>query len=133
MIKSPLDQGGFFVNSKLIGYDIVGSYANVDGATARARVIHALDVDTKGSDLYKVAFVEFLEGSSFTAGATLESTYPSEIHTIEAATAGVPEGQEEKYQGHKQFLDVENAQVFNQKEFLKACEAMGITHRLNNA
>ena len=83
-------------NSKLIGYDIVGSYANVDGATARARVIHALDVDTKGSDLYKIAFVEFLEGSSFKAGAILESTYPSEIHTIEAATAGVPEGQEEE-------------------------------------
>ena len=58
---------------------------------------------------------------------------PNDYSWRYAKLADVPEGQEEKYQGHKQFLDVENAQVFNQKEFLKACEAMGITHRLNNA
>ena len=50
-----------------------------------------------------------------------------------AKVADVPEGQEENYKGHKQFLDVENAEIFNSKEFLKACESMGITQRLNNA
>ncbi len=50
-----------------------------------------------------------------------------------AKLADVPEGQEENYKGHKQFLDVENAEIFNSKEFLKACESMGITQRLNNA
>lgn len=68
-----------------------------------------------------------------TLGMIYPEGTPNDYSWRYAKLADVPEGQEEKYQGHKQFLDVENAQIFNQKEFLKACEAMGITHRLNNA
>ena len=67
-----------------------------------------------------------------TLGMIYPEGTPNDYSWRYAKLADVPEGQEEAYQGHKQFLDVENAQIFNQKEFLKACEAMGITHRLNN-
>ena len=67
-----------------------------------------------------------------TLGMIYPEGTPNDYSWRYAKLADVPEGQEEAYQGHKQFLDVENAQIFNQKDFLKACEAMGITHRLNN-
>jgi hypothetical protein len=38
----------------------------------------------------------------------------------------VPEGKEADYNGHKQYLDVENARTFKKEEFLDACVSMGI-------
>jgi Zn ribbon nucleic-acid-binding protein len=43
-----------------------------------------------------------------------------------AKVVDVPEGKEADYNGHKQYLDVENARTFKKEEFLDACVAMGI-------
>ena len=41
------------------------------------------------------------------------------------------EKKDEKYQGHDQILDVEDAQTFGQYEFLDACKMMGIIKELD--
>ena len=41
------------------------------------------------------------------------------------------EKKDEKYQGHDQILDVENAETFGQYEFLEACQKMGIIKELD--
>ena len=43
-----------------------------------------------------------------------------------AKVVDVPEGKEANYNGHKQYLDVENASTFKKEEFLDACVSMGI-------
>lgn len=40
------------------------------------------------------------------------------------------EQQDPQYEGHEQTLDVENAEVFGQHEFLEACREMGIVKDL---
>ena len=51
-----------------------------------------------------------------TLGMIYPEGTPNDYSWRYAKLADVPEGQEEAYQGHKQFLDVENAQIFNQKD-----------------
>ena len=41
------------------------------------------------------------------------------------------EKKDDKYQGHDQILDVENAETFGQYEFLEACQKMGIIKELD--
>jgi len=41
------------------------------------------------------------------------------------------EKKDEKYKGHDQMLDVENAETFGQYEFLEACQKMGIIKELD--
>lgn len=43
-----------------------------------------------------------------------------------AKVIDVPEGKEADYNGHKQYLDVENARTFNKNDFIDACVSMGI-------
>ena len=76
--------------SKLIGYDLTGTGA--DGLTARAKVIHAITGDIAGEDNFNILFLEFVRGSSFTAGSILDSSYPSEIYKVQSATAGAAIG-----------------------------------------
>lgn len=76
----------------LIGYDIVGENANIDGATARARVVHAIGTDTNYvDDNFNILFLEYLEGSELSTegnGAVLESSYTSETVKVSVATGG---------------------------------------------
>ncbi len=44
-----------------------------------------------------------------------------------AKVVEIPEEERHKYNNYDQRLDVENAQVYGQYEFLEACKAMGIT------
>ena len=44
-----------------------------------------------------------------------------------AEVVEIPEEERHKYNNYDQRLDVENAQVYEQYEFLEACKAMGIT------
>ena len=41
------------------------------------------------------------------------------------------EKKDDKYKGHDQILDVENAETFGQYEFLEACQKMGIIKELD--
>lgn len=50
-----------------------------------------------------------------------------------ARVVDIPEEERPIYDNHVKRLDVENAMTFERDEFLKACEEMGITQRLNNA
>jgi len=49
-----------------------------------------------------------------------------------AKVVDIPEEERAIYDNHTKRLDVENAMSFKKDEFLKACETMGITQRLNN-
>ncbi|HIJ11186.1 TPA: DUF4815 domain-containing protein, partial [Candidatus Woesearchaeota archaeon] len=72
--------------TKLVGYDLTGTGS--DGNASRARVVNAIDEDSNGEDNYKILFVEYMRGSDFGEGEILDSTIPSEILTVQAATAG---------------------------------------------
>ena len=45
-----------------------------------------------------------------------------------AKVIDVPEGKGADYNGHKQYLDVENASTWKKEEFLDACVSMGIVN-----
>ena len=47
-----------------------------------------------------------------------------------AKLVDIPEEEQSKYDNYSQRLDVENAQTFDQDEFMKACKAMGITKEI---
>ena len=47
-----------------------------------------------------------------------------------AKVVEIPEGEREKYQGHKHSLDVENASIYNKHEFIEACREMGIVEEI---
>ena len=49
-----------------------------------------------------------------------------------AKVVDIPEEEQPKYDNHTKRLDVENALTFDKNQFIKACEAMGITRNLNN-
>ena len=49
-----------------------------------------------------------------------------------AKVVDIPEDEQPEYDNHTKRLDVENALTFGKNEFIKACEAMGITRNLNN-
>ena len=53
-------------------------------------------------------------------------------HWRYAKLVEIPEEDREKYGGYEKRLDVENAEMFKQNEFLKACEAMGISKNLKD-
>ncbi len=53
-------------------------------------------------------------------------------HWRYARLVEIPEEDREKYGGYEKRLDVENAEMFKQNEFLKACEAMGISKNLKD-
>ena len=72
--------------TKLVGYDLTGTGS--DGNVSRARVVSAINEDSNGEDNYKILFVEYMRGSDFGAGEVLDSAIPSEILTVQAATAG---------------------------------------------
>ena len=59
--------------NQLIGFDIKQTSVTAGVEDTRARVIHALDEGVGGNDPYKILFVEFVQGSSFLAGTTVES------------------------------------------------------------
>ena len=71
--------------TKLIGYDLTGTGS--DGITARAKVVHGIGVDSKGTDESNILFIEFLEGSEFPQGALLDSSFPAELHKVKTGTA----------------------------------------------
>ena len=48
-----------------------------------------------------------------------------------AKVVDIPEEEQSNYDNYSQRLDVENAQTFHQQDFIKACEEMGITRKLN--
>ena len=48
-----------------------------------------------------------------------------------AKVVDIPEEEQSNYDNYSQRLDVENAQIFHQQDFIKACEEMGITRKLN--
>ena len=47
-----------------------------------------------------------------------------------AKLVDIPEEEQSKYDNYSQRLDVENAQTFDQDDFMKACKAMGITKEI---
>ena len=49
-----------------------------------------------------------------------------------ARVVDIPEEEQAKYNNYSQRLDVENAETFEQKNFIGACKAMGITERIDN-
>tara|TARA_B100000287_G_scaffold185564_1_gene175464 strand:- start:582 stop:1031 length:450 start_codon:yes stop_codon:yes gene_type:complete len=49
-----------------------------------------------------------------------------------AKVVDIPEEERSKYNNYSQRLDVENAETFGQDDFLKACEAMGVTKDMNS-
>ena len=58
-------------------------------------------------------------------GDDLDITWGSYVWRY-AKVVDVPEDKEADYNGHKQYLDVENAYTFKKEEFLDACVSMGI-------
>ena len=68
--------------NQLIGFDIKQPSATAGVEDTRARVIHALDEGVGGNDPYKILFVEFVQGSSFLAGTTVESLNPEDLEAI---------------------------------------------------
>ena len=49
-----------------------------------------------------------------------------------AKVVDIPEEERANYNNYSQRLDVENAETFEQNNFMGACKAMGITERINN-
>tara|TARA_R100001377_G_scaffold81242_1_gene60651 strand:- start:2 stop:448 length:447 start_codon:yes stop_codon:yes gene_type:complete len=49
-----------------------------------------------------------------------------------AKLVDIPEEERVNYDNYSQRLDVDNAETFNQNEFIKACKAMGITKDMSN-
>ena len=49
-----------------------------------------------------------------------------------AKVVDIPESDKDKYDGHEKRLDVENAETFEQHNFMGACKAMGITKDMSN-
>jgi len=47
-----------------------------------------------------------------------------------AKVIDIPENEKEKYNGHDKRLDVDNAETFDQNNFMGACRSMGITERI---
>ena len=50
-----------------------------------------------------------------------------------ARVVDIPEEEQAKYNNYSQRLDVENAETFEQQNFMGACKAMGITKDLRDA
>ena len=50
-----------------------------------------------------------------------------------AKVVDIPESERHMYENHTQRLDIENAETFEQSNFVGACKSMGITQRLDNA
>ena len=48
-----------------------------------------------------------------------------------ARVVDIPEEEQAKYNNYSQRLDVENAETFEQDNFMGACKAMGITERID--
>jgi hypothetical protein len=69
--------------TKIIGYELIERTGDVNN---RAKVVHG--IKHSDDEPYYIAFVEFLNGSAFTEGATLESTILTEDYVITTATAG---------------------------------------------
>ena len=71
-LTSTVDTGSIDIPiDQLIGYEITEV-----GTTTKAKVVHAME-STGGKDSYKILFVSFLSGSSFTEGASFTSSYPT--------------------------------------------------------
>jgi len=49
-----------------------------------------------------------------------------------AKVVDIPEEERVNYNNYSQRLDVENAETFEQQNFIGACKAMGITERIDN-
>ena len=49
-----------------------------------------------------------------------------------AKVIDIPEEERVNYNNYSQRLDVENAETFEQQNFIGACKAMGITERIDN-
>ena len=49
-----------------------------------------------------------------------------------AKVVDIPEEERVNYNNYSQRLDVENAETFEQNNFIGACKAMGITERIDN-
>ena len=49
-----------------------------------------------------------------------------------ATLVDIPEEERKNYDNYTQRLDVENAKIFSQFEFMEACKAMGITKDLRH-
>jgi len=48
-----------------------------------------------------------------------------------ARVVDIPEEEQAKYNNYSQRLDVENAETFEQNNFMGACKSMGITERID--
>ena len=55
---------------------------------------------------------------------------PEEYVWKYAKVIEIPEEERAKYNNYDRRLDVDNAETFSQNEFMKACEAMGITREM---
>ncbi len=56
---------------------------------------------------------------------------PKEYVWRYAKVIEIPEEERDQYNNYDRRLDVDNAETFKQNEFIKACEAMGITKKMN--
>ena len=55
---------------------------------------------------------------------------PKEYVWKYAIVVEIPEEERSKYNNYDRRLDIEDAETFKQNEFMKACEAMGITRKM---
>ena len=55
---------------------------------------------------------------------------PKEYVRKYAKVVEIPEEERSKYNNYDRRLDIEDAETFKQNEFMKACEAMGITRKM---
>jgi len=55
---------------------------------------------------------------------------PKEYVWRYAKVIEIPEEERDQYNNYDRRLDVDNAETFKQNEFIKACEAMGITRKM---
>ena len=55
---------------------------------------------------------------------------PKEYVWKYAKVVEIPEEERSKYNNYDRRLDIEDAETFKQNEFMKACEAMGITRKM---
>jgi len=58
---------------------------------------------------------------------------PEEYVWRYAKVIEIPEEEQDQYNNYDRRLDVDNAETFKRNEFIKACEAMGITRQMKQS
>jgi len=63
-------------------------------------------------------------------GMIFPEGHPTSWNWKYAQVIDIPESEQQLFDGHKQRLDIENAETFHKDDFMSACKKMGITENL---